>query len=150
MSTLLDEARDYLIAQGLVRKPRVAGAAYPLWIEPREGAPGPRNPQVEAAATTESNDDLVISAFKTTGVAVERHRGWEQIQMIEFWFRGRTYPLISDFYTLFRPKFADKRSWTMGTLYVLESLNYTELQRIGADENGWTFTAEFSFELFQP
>lgn len=152
MATLLDYVRDYAISSGLpVRKPRNAGAStvYPWFNEPRNGAVAPRNPEVEAA-TTETNDDLVISAFRSSGVPVERHRGsWEKIEMVEIWFRGRTWPIVSDFWTLFRPKYEDRRGWSMAGLYVMESLTFRELQRLGSDESGWTYNCELSFEIFQ-
>jgi hypothetical protein len=157
MATLLDYCRDYLVSEGLVRKPRIAGAStvYPMWLEPRDGAKAPRNPEVEASGT-ETNDDLVVSAFRSTGVPMERHNEFRRIEMIEFWLRGRTWPLVEDFWLRLRPRFVDKnagetkRNWSMAGLTVLESLVYVELQRIGADEAGWTFNCEISFELFQP
>jgi hypothetical protein len=87
---------------------------------------------------------------------VERHNEFRRIDMVEIWLRGRTWPLVSDFYDLLRPKFVDKsagetkRNWQMAGVTVLESLVFRELQRIGSDENGWTFNCEFSFEIFQP
>lgn len=56
-SAVLTAFRDFLVAQGLVRKPGVTGALPPLHVEPRGGAPAPG--QRDAP---EDNATLVVTA----------------------------------------------------------------------------------------
>lgn len=144
MANLLDHVNDYLVAQNLVRDPRIAGPKPPLWVEPRNGTPAPgESPKGNA---TEVGADIVVGAFNAPGVSLGRHNSHRRIEAVDFDIRVRKAPLVDDFYKSLRAALHDKRGWTMAGLWLSESLAYRELQRLGADENGWIFTTQFTFE----
>jgi hypothetical protein len=146
MPNLLDYVNDYLIAQNLVRDPRVAGSKPPLWLEPRDGVPAPgESPKNNS---TEMGPDIVVGAFNAQGIATGRHNGFMRIDAVDFWIRVRRAPLVDDFEKSLRTALHDKRGWSMTGLYVAESLVFRELQRIGADQSGWTFTTQYTFQTF--
>jgi hypothetical protein len=146
MPNLLDYVNDYLIAQNIVRDPRVAGAKPPLWIEPRDGVPAPgespKNNTVEVGA------DIVAGVFKAPGVTTGRHNGFHRIDGIDFLIRVRKAPMVDDFEKSLRAALHDKRGWTMEGLYVAESLIFRELSRLGSNDQGWAFSTGYTFQTF--
>lgn len=62
-TAVLTALRDALLAAGLVRRPRDAGALPPLHIEPSGGAPAPhdRADASDPAAQRETDNDLVVT-----------------------------------------------------------------------------------------
>ena len=139
---LLTPLRDYLVAQEVVRVPRVAGDEPPLWLEPRDGVPAPGEGQNE----TEGGPDVVLGAFRVTGIAPRRHEGFIRIDAVDFWLRSRTPQLAQQTHDLLRDALNDKRGWIMAGLRIEESLMFRDLQRLSSDANGWTYTTEFTFE----
>lgn len=139
---LLTYLRDYLVSEGLVRVPRVAGAAPPLYLEPKEGVVAPG----EAENATESHPTLVLGAFRATGVAPRRHQSFIRIDMIDLVVRAANPRPAFDLHDELRGALVDKRHWSMAGLLIEESLMFRDLQRVSSDANGWTFTTEFSFE----
>jgi hypothetical protein len=75
MATLLDHVRSHLIAQGLVRDPRVAGSLPPCWRQPANGTPAPG----EGTNPTEIGADAVIGLVHSGGIASLRlESAWRQ------------------------------------------------------------------------
>jgi hypothetical protein len=146
MTNLLDHVNDYLIAQGLVRDPRVAGSAPPLWLMPRDGVPAPgESPKNNAV---EVGPDIVVGAFTAPGISLGRHNGFRRIKAVDFWIRVRKAPMIDDFDAALHAAFNDKRGWDMAGLYVMESLVWREVgSPIESGPSGWTFTSQYTLEL---
>jgi hypothetical protein len=156
--TLLDYLRAYLISTGDARDPRVPGPStgppYPLWREPDLGAVPPR--QKDDPQGVETNDELVISAFRSTGLPRPRDGTYSRVDMIELWLRSARPDVALDFWDnrlrkrFIAPNGMSKTAWNMGnsslgTIWVLETLIFRELQRLGSDDQGWTWMAELSF-----
>lgn len=141
---LLDALRDHLVAQGIVRVPRQAGAEPPLWLEPKEGVPAPG----EGGSGAEIGS-TVAAAFRTGGVPFER-AGGPFIRRVTVDIRIRSlkppdaYALDSALYR----ELHDRQAWDMGALTVIESLQARELQRLGSDAQGFDFVTEYLFECY--
>lgn len=144
MATLLEHTRDYLITQNVGRRPSIAGARPPLWLEPRHGVPAPG----EGQNATETDNDVVVGLFISGGVTLPRHNGFMRTDGIDFWIRARTPPLAVSFEKDLRASLNDKRGWDMAGLYVAESLIFRDIQRIGSDDQGWAFVTEYLITTF--
>lgn len=140
---LLTHLRDYLVGLGIARKPSVAGSVPPLWLEPRNGVPAP--------GETPGNDaleagEVVLGAFRTTGIAPRRHEGFVRIDAVDVWIRSRNALQAFQLHDQLRDALNDLRSWDMAGLHIEESLMFRDLQRIRSDSSGFSYTSEFTFE----
>ncbi len=143
--TLLDALRNHLIGQGIVRKPAVAGAAPPLWLEPDEGAPAPG----EGTTATEINAGAVLAAFLTGGIAPERYETFIRRDTVDIWIRTRTAPIAFDLDARVRRELADRRNWNMGGMRVIESSQFRPLQRLASDRaQGGTRIVSYLFATY--
>lgn len=141
----LTALRDYLVSQGIVRIPRVAGTAPPMWLEPRNGTPAPGagdNP-------TEVGDPTVLAAFLGTGIAPKRHEGFIRTDAVTIWVRTRTAPLAHQIEKQLRAALNDKRGWAMAGLQVNESLLFRDLQRVGFDNQGYSGNTEYFMFIWE-
>lgn len=141
---LLDGFRDYMVAQDVVRVPRVPGAEPPLWLEPKDGVPQPL-----ATGSVAESAPTVAAAFRTGGVPYAR-AGGAIIRRISVDIRIRSLR-ASDAYALdaaMYPLLHDKTAWDMGGLTVIESLQVRELQRLGSDSHGFDYVTEYMFECY--
>ena len=142
---LLTSLRDYLVAQGLVRKPSVAGATPPLWLEPKLGVPAPG----EGTNPTEIGDP-VLGVFATGGFALGPYMdSFARQPILQINYRGNSPQAIQALELEITKRIADKRDWTMGSTYLVESSLWQPLQRIGSDEQGWEFSSAYSFQLYR-
>lgn len=151
MADLLTAIRDYMVTKDLGRDPRVAGDAYPVWREPRDGAIAPGEKLGD-----ENDDDLVISIYKTGGVPSGYFEDavWRR-DTVDFFLRARTAALVFDFETLLRPAFVrddaapvPRTNWNMAGLMVIESSLWRPLQPIERGEAGYTYVVSFIFETY--
>jgi hypothetical protein len=146
VADLLTDLRDYLIAQGIVRKPSVAGALPPMWIEPRLGVPAPG----EGNNPTEVGDP-VLGLFDTGGFVPGPYMGsWIRQPIVQINLRSTNAQTIKTLELAITKRLIDKRDWTMSTQYVVESEQWQALQRLGSDEQGYEYTVAFIFELYRP
>lgn len=143
---LLTALREHLVAQGVVRKPVVAGAAPPLWLEPKNGVPAPG----EGQNATEIGPDLVVGAFLTGGFAPPPYGSFIRKPIIDVRFRGREHPIVETTELAITKALIDKRDWFMGQLYVIECEQWRALQRLGSDEQGFEYVTAYWFELHRP
>jgi hypothetical protein len=146
VADLLSDLRAYLIAQGIVRKPSVAGALPPMWLEPKLGVPAPG----EGVNATEVGDP-VLGAFLTGGFAQPPYMGsWLRQPIVQINLRATSPQTIQAAELAITKRLTDKRDWTMGTQYVVESEQWQALQRIGSDEQGFESSVAYWFELYMP
>lgn len=141
---LLDAMRTYLIAQNIVRSPRVPGAAPPLWIAPRDGTPAPG----EGSDATEKGSDAVLSIVRTGGIPGDSYESFLRKPTVDIRLRTRTAKIAYDIDMLLRDALHDKRAWDMAGLTVVESLQFRELQSLGSDAQSFDFVTEYVFELW--
>jgi hypothetical protein len=145
VSELLDALRDELIAAGLARKPSIAGATPPLWLEPRDGVPAPGEGDNPAAV----GDPLVLAAFLTGGIPRQAYAKMLRRDIVDIWLRARTFPDITTAEAAITAQLIDKRNWTMGTsLKIIECEQWRPLQPLERDEHGFTFTVSYWFESY--
>lgn len=142
---LLPHLRDFLIAQNLVRKPSVAGAAHPLWLDPRNGVPAPG----EGVNATEKDADVVLGAFQVSGIPKPPYEASVlRTDAVDVWIRARIAPLAYQTSDAIIAALADQRQFDLAGLTIVECLLFRPLQRLGSDENGFDFTMQFTFERY--
>lgn len=145
MADLLSDMRAYLIAQGIVRKPSVAGAVPPMWLEPKLGVPAPG----EGNNPTEVGDP-VLGGFTTGGFALGPYQdSFARQPILQINYRGNSPQAIQALELEITKRLADKRDWMMATTYLVESSLWQPLQRIGSDEQGWEFSSAYSFQTYR-
>lgn len=141
---LLTHLRDYLVAEGIARVPRVAGAAPPLWIEPRNGAVAPgESPGNDPA---EANADAVISLFFTGGVVQPPYESFWRKDVVDFWLRVSKAPTALELDKQLRAALTDKRAWDMAGLEVIESEQWRALGRLDSGPQGFTYVTAYIIE----
>lgn len=155
MSADLPEfVRDYLALQGLVRKPSVAGASPPMWLEPREGVPAPGQGQ----NPTEVGATLVVGAWQQPGVAPAPFEQFFRNVNLDVRYRATSPGLAKAKDIQLRSALCDKRNWLMGNgggegtgdVRVIESMVFRELQLLGSDEVSYDYVTELTFYLYSP
>lgn len=140
-TVLLAQLRAHLVGLGLAREPQTAGAAHPLYLQPRDGAPAPGDkPGVER------DTELVLTAMWTGEVGLPPRERFRRIDTVDVWLRGRTAPAALDYEAVLRAQLHDRRAWTMGTLPITESLLWRPAQPLGSDAGGYVFIVSYSFE----
>jgi hypothetical protein len=151
---LLDNLRQFLISQGLVRDPRDGtqqGRLPPLWIAPRFGVPAPG--QTEGLNPVETDANLVVAINPATDVPPARYEGWLRYNHVTFVFRGRTPPPVLSLENSIRAVLNDKRGWMLSNVPVIESLLFRGLTPIGSDQFAFNYECEYSICIegpFQP
>jgi hypothetical protein len=144
VADLLVSFRDYLVAQALVRKPSVAGAAPPLWLEPQLGVRAPGEGQ-----GTEVGDP-VLGAFQTGGFVLGPYMdSYARQPIVQLNFRGSNPQTIRTLEPQVTKLIVDKRDWTMGATYLVESSLWQALQLVVSDTQGYEFSTAYRFELYR-
>jgi hypothetical protein len=148
MADLLPALRAHLVAQDIVREPRVGGTAAPLWLEPRRGtrAPG-EGAGVEAG-------DPVAAAYLSGGIPTAFGEGQTRRDTVDFQLRTSKAPMAKALEERLSLELAPfpygaRFAWDMAGLFVLESRMWRALQPLGADEQGFTFVVSFLFETYR-
>jgi hypothetical protein len=143
---LLTHLRDHLIAEGLVRRPSVAGAAPPMWLEPRDGVPAPG----EGENATEIGPTTVVGAYLTGGIPPRPYMAMLRRDTVDVWLRSQRAPLNFQLEVAIRTAVIDRRDWTMAGLQVVESLMWRPLQRLESGPQGYTHIFSLIFETYSP
>lgn len=149
MTDLLSELRNHLVAQGIVRRPSVAGGLPPFWLEPQMGVPAPG----EGKNPVEIGDTLVAGAFLTGGIAPGPFGSWVRKPIVDIRLRARGATAVQDVQSVelaISKALIDRRDWTMGAMYVVEAEQWRALSRLGSDKQGWEFVVAYVFELYRP
>lgn len=140
---LLASFRAGLVAAGVCRVPAVAGAAPPMYLEPRDGAPAPgQNPGVEADAS------CVLSAFASGGIPPDAYESWLRRDTVDVWIRTAKAPTAFAVEGGLRAALIDRRNFALGSMRVVEVSQWRELQRLGSDDDGWTFIVSYMVQRF--
>lgn len=145
MSTLADNVRAYLIAQSIVRDPRVAGALPPCWRQPIDGTPAPG----EGSNNTEVGQTIVVGLSHSGGVPTPRfEKDWRR-DIIDIWIRTVTWPQTESVYSQIRTALIDKTNWHMGAMTVIESEEWRALALIDSNlAQGFTSQCAVLFESY--
>jgi hypothetical protein len=148
---LLNAMQAELIAQGIARKPSVAGAPPPMFLEPPLGVPAPGEGQ---APMLDAN--LVLGTFMVNGIAPGPLASWHRQPIVDLRIRAardKAY-LAEDIELAVTKALIDRRDFLLGTggaqLHVIECLQWRALQRLGSDEQGTEFVTSYVFELLRP
>lgn len=143
---LLDELRDHLVDAGVVRIPRVAGSAPPMWLSPKAGTPAPG--ESESDKPNEKGDP-VVSATVSGGIPGGPYVStWRRKPIVEFRFRATKYSAIEQLELDITAAIADRRDFMLAGQYVLECQQWRELQRVASSKaQGHEYLASYWFEL---
>lgn len=144
---LLNAFRDQLVTQGIVRIPRVPGAAPPLWLQRRLGAPAPGETP-ENGTAVEVGPDVVAAAEISGGFPMGRFQSAWRRPIIEVRIRGRTAPLAEDLEAAITAAIIDRTNWTMGGLQVIESQHWRPFTPVVYDEQSFDFLVAYAFEIY--
>jgi len=135
------ELRVYLVAQGIVRDPDIAGPKPPLWLSPRDGLPGPGEGGPPRAHS------LVLGGYPTAGVPPRPWEGFIRNEAVDLHFRCLTAPPILDVAEQIRRELSDRNLWQMGALLVQRSRIYSMLQPIVEDDQGFRYRVQYLFDI---
>ena len=139
---LIDACRTYLIAQGLVRDPRTAGALPPCWRSPRDGVPAPGD-----GTGTEIGATVTVGLFTASGIPRDPYDALSlRTDGLDIRIRATTAPAAIQLDDQLRTALMDKRAWTMGDLQIVESRLERPLQVVASDEQGFDFVSGWTFE----
>lgn len=144
--TLLEHVRDYLVAQGVVRSPRTAGSLHPLFLEPRDGAYAPGEPE----NATEVDQDLVVSAYIAPGVPPRVYEGFFRTDGVDFWIRARLAPLAVKFEETLRATLHGQQNVMMGGERIIQAAMFTDMRPLGRGPSGYTFVSGYLFQRYSP
>lgn len=144
MATLTDKVWTHLIAQGIVRDPRVAGALPPAFRQPADGTPAPGE-----GSGTEIGPTAVIGIYHDLGIAASfLQKAWRR-DMVDIIYRTQKWPTTETLYALVRDALADKMGTTMAGMRVIQSVEWVALTRIDSSlTQGFTSRSSVLFETY--
>lgn len=145
---LLAHFRGHLVARDLVRIPGDQEAKdqglHPLILEPGRGAPAPGS-----LKGVENDDDVILTAQRTTGVASLPMQSWINQDHILLIFRLKNAQDFDPLEQAIRAEFVDRRNYLTETgLRVIESGEFTRAQRGPSDGEVFTWATEFWFQTY--
>ena len=147
MPQLLDELRAHLVTAGVVRVPRTAGSAPPMFLSPKNGTPAPG--ESESGNSVEQGDP-VVGAYRTDGIAGGPYVSkWRRKPIVELRFRASKVSAIEQLELNITGKIADRRDFQMAGQYVIECQQWRELQLIESGAQGYEYLASYWFELLR-
>jgi hypothetical protein len=147
VATLLDHVRAGLIDAGVkLRAPDEADVdRFPLWLEPRGGAPAP-------GEGDGSDDDavMVCSAFRMPGISTGPWEGDSyRYDNVEIRMRTQRPPAAYALEEAIRPVLHDRRNFDLDGIRIIEAMVYLELAPVGnSSEQGFTFRVEYSLQRY--
>jgi hypothetical protein len=148
MATILDHLRTYLIANGVGRDPRVAGATPPIWRQPAAGTPAPGE-----GTGTEVGSTVVIGLMRTGGIPQSPQEVEWRRDIVDIWIRSRTWPQTESTWNAIRPLLIgthaqSRQGWTMSGLAVIESQEWRTLSLDSDPAQGFTSQAAVLFQTY--
>jgi hypothetical protein len=146
MPDVLTACRTHLIDLGLVRDPRQAGDAPPMWLHPRNGVPAPG----EGENAIEVGPTLVTALFRSGGIPSKPYESFMRQPTVDLRIRSKTAPDATDLEAQIRAALVDQRNWLMGGLRVIDCEEWRALAPLGSDQQGFDWVASYLFQLYGP
>lgn len=151
--TLLDFVAAEMIAAGIARNPRVAGAAPPVFLHPRNGTPAPGE---SMGAAVEVGQDAVIALFHVAGVPTPPREKFRRVLGLDVRIRTRKAPLGIGIEQQLYDLFHDRRDYNLTVLIgavshtwrINESMQVRPLGNLGSDTSGFDFSCGFLFDVW--
>jgi hypothetical protein len=150
-STLADHVFQYLIAQGIVRDPRVAGPLPPAFRSPADGVPAPAE-----GFGTEIGPTAVVGIQTDLSIAAPFNEGAWRRDIVDIVYRTLKRPDADALYAQVRTVLVAplvgttlKMNWLMDGLRVIQSVEWQGLQRIDSSRaQGFTMKSAVLFETY--
>ena len=138
---LIEALRNALIAEGLVRDPKVAGPLPPCWRTPVNGVPAP------GQGTDTEKGDLVVGLFPAPGVPMRSYdAGVLRKDGVDIRYRSKQTPAIIELDDAIREIISDRRAYDLGGLTIVESLLERPLDLVANDDQGFDYLSGYIFE----
>lgn len=148
MATLADKVYQYLIAQAIVRDPRVAGPLPPAFRSPADGVPAPN----EGAGTEVGPTAVVGISSNLTIPAPFVEIEWRR-DIVDIIFRTLKRPTADTLYSQVRFALLGppmKMGWVMSGLRVIQSSEWQGLNLIESSvAQGYTMKCAVLFETYR-
>lgn len=155
--TLIDRLRDFLVAEGLMRRPDQVGPGArpwlpPVWRMPDEGAIGPGDMADQGKPDAQRDDGLVVSLMFAPGIPSPVGGEDMRTDGVDIVMRGRAVAPIADLERAVRDRLlgddpGGRTDWVMGGLYVIQSRQWRPFQPISSGAGVYTFSVGYIFEL---
>jgi hypothetical protein len=154
--TLIDNLRQHLIDQGIVRAPNVPGPGArpwlpPAWKHPDNGPVGPGDAADQGLPDSNRDDGLVVSLMHAPGVPPEAGNEERRQDGVDVWMRGVSVPAIAALEAEIRAELVGRLpgghvDWMMGALYVVQSREWKPFQPVSTEPGVFTFNVGYLFE----
>lgn len=149
MADLLEDLRTHLIAAGIVRDPRVAGAAPPMWLDRRNGLPAPGEPKdATGDRATEVGPNAVVGADFQSGIPATAFESFFRKRGVRITFRTLNGGLANDIERQVRAAIADRRNFQMGARTVIDCEEWAPFRELARDDQATTYAADYIFEVY--
>lgn len=136
---ILEGLRDYLIAEGIARRPTQTGPLPPLLLAPKDGVPAP--------ASIGANVTVALGAFVVNTVPARPRFSELRTDLVEFKIRTTTDPAARSMEATLRYALTDKADWTAGDVHIVQSLEWRGLRPDGSSaSDGHSYSVVYSFE----
>jgi hypothetical protein len=144
MATLTDRVQAYLIVEGIVRDPRLAGPLPPCWRQPAEGVPAPGE-----GTGNEVGPMAVVAVSRSLGVPQPFLQGQWRTDVIDVVYRTLKWPDTEALYARVRAALIDHMGTTMAGMRVIQSVEWSALARIDASTaQGFTSRSAVLFQTY--
>jgi hypothetical protein len=148
MATLSDKVFQYLISQGIVRDPRVAGPLPPAFRSPADGVPAPGE-----GVGTELGPTAVVGISSDLSIAAPYAEIEWRRDIVDIVFRTLKRPSADTLYTDVRYALCGppwKMGWVMAGMRVIQSSEWQGLNLIDSSvAQGFTMKCAVLFETYR-
>lgn len=147
MASVVDRVFRELIAQGIVRDPRVAGSLPPAFRDPADGVPAPGE-----GIGTENGPTAVIGILSGVGIPAPFMEETWRSDTVDITYRTTKSPAAKVLYAQVRgalvgPPF--KMGWTMAGMRVIQSREWNGLALIDSSRaQGFMYRSSIYFETY--
>lgn len=157
MAVLIEHVRQFLIDEGIVRAPNVAGPGArpwlpPAWKHPDGGPVGPGDAAQGDFDDVAHDDGIVVSLMRTAGVPPVAGEEDLRYDEVDIHLRGDNVPGLDALEGEIRtallgdpPQPGGKTDWVMAGLYVIQARQSKPYQPIFAE--GGTFAFMVGYQL---
>jgi hypothetical protein len=157
MAQVIGPMREYLIAQGVVRRPDTAassgvwpgGQLPPLWLEPREGVAAPGDVPPNGSAV-QIGADVVLGLYRSGGFSPGPYESTWRRPTVDLRIRARRADFVDQIEKLITSRIIDKYNWQMASFAVIDSGMWRELQLEEITPQAFTFIVSYQFTVYAP